>query len=264
MAFAIVRQSLRCYSTAKFIGSSIPGLKIYPNFLEAPSHKELQERALRLHQKILSHLHDSSTQSCTTHLSKQHNLTSKEYYRQVQIEDEDGANIRGQHFEKYGEEGHKLTYFIDNINLPNCVRTGLLPRVLQIPEISSLAPTSYPLNWNFTFNTYSTLENRPGKLAGFDFHKDIKSNGEITMIYSCGAPSEFQIRLPQEPAGVQTFPLLSNSLVLLSKEARWDYEHCVVPVTVETDPSPLKNELASIKRISLVLGCTRLRPERNI
>lgn len=261
MASSIGRQSQRCFSTAQFIGSSIPGLRIYPNFLSQVQQKELQESALGLHQMILSRLQSSPTQSCTTYLSKYHNLKSKEYYRLVPIEDELGEKINGQHFEQYGDEGHKLTYFIGNQNLPEFIKSGMLPRVLQIPEVSAYSQ-GIPLNWNFTFNTYAITKDRPSKLPGFDFHKDIKSNGEITMIYSCGAPAEFQIRLPQEPTSIQRFPLLSNGLVLLSKEARWDYEHCVVPLTGESAPSLLDKELALIKRISLVLGCSRLSSRR--
>src|SRR3990167_1715835 len=99
-----ISRSQRCFSTAQFIRSSIPGLIIYSDFISHVDQKALQEKALQLHQMILSHLHSIPSQSCTAHLSKYHNLKSKEYYRLVQIEDALGEKISGQHFEQYGEE----------------------------------------------------------------------------------------------------------------------------------------------------------------
>lgn len=245
--------TFKTHEGAFSLKTSIPGLGIYPNFLSTLSHEELQEQAVGFYQKIRGCLQNSSIQTGTTYLSKYHNLKSKEFYRIIQMEDEE--KISGQHFETYGEDGHTLTYFIGTKNLPLFIKNGLLSRVLKLSEISDLSQGRL-LNWNLTFNTYSVTENQPTHLPGFDFHKDIKSNGEITMIYSTGAPSEFHIRHPDKPAEVQKFPLFSNSLLLLSKEARWDYEHCVVPVPIEGEQIGLHKEIDSIKRISIVLGCS--------
>jgi len=51
--------------------------------------------------------------------------------------------------------------------------------------------------------------------------------------------------------------LTPGSLFLLSGESRWDWEHRVVPKTLEEAESPaiIGNNSEEISRISLVLGC---------
>ncbi|GAB4226020.1 MAG: hypothetical protein Tsb0021_01590 [Chlamydiales bacterium] len=254
---SLIRQTPRCFSTSSRGnspgGSFVPGLHIFHDFLPKSQQSELQKKAIDLYKAVLNTQVSSDLKRRKIFLSHSHNLKSDEYYRLIEIEDVPGKKIRGQHFEKYGEDGHKLTYFIGNNNLPKFLRNSLVPRVLQIPEVMALRQDK-TLNCNFTFNTYAKANERASKLAGFGFHKDIESNGELTVIYSIGAHSEFQIRYPNDEDKALTIPLLSHSLILLSKGARWDYEHRVIPVTIE-DCSPLfQNEVETIRRISLVLG----------
>lgn len=247
--------------------SSIHGLKVFHNFLGTSYKNEIQEKSVDLFQKILSNLHSAPGQQATTYLSQQHNLKTKEYYWLVKIANENElnskpgiqSNVYGQHFKKYGEEGHTLTYFIGNQNLPEFIRTGLVNRVLEIPEVNELSEDSpLPLDWNFTFNTYAMAKDESSKLPGFDFHKDIPSNGAITMIYSIGARSEFQIRHPEKPSEAHAISLDSDSLILLSGPARWDYEHRVVPVKIEKNCPLIEIQNEAIMRISLVLGCSKV------
>ncbi|MEM1283418.1 MAG: alpha-ketoglutarate-dependent dioxygenase AlkB [Chlamydiota bacterium] len=244
---------LKCCSQTRLIS----GLYIYPDFLPPEDQKNLQEKVINLHTYIVNESKNSNSQRCQTFLSRYHNLSSDEHYRQIQLNDAQGNKVTCQHFEKYGESGHKLSYFIGNDNLPTFLQSSLLSRILQIPEVITITEDSQ-LNWNFTFNTYATTKTQPTKLAGFAFHKDIDSNGEVTMIYSLGASSTFHIRHPKKISDTLSVPLLPNSLLLLSKEARWDYEHCVVPVDVDKSSSLIETQLETIKRVSLVLGFTRI------
>jgi 2OG-Fe(II) oxygenase superfamily len=256
----LMRQTPRCFSTFvagySKLATPIPGLHIFHDFLRTDKQCKLQKKVINLQNAIVSSSTTGSLQRCKTFLSQYHNLNSDEYYRLVEVDDTSGRKIRCQYFEKYGEDGHKLSYFIGNKNLPKFFQNNLVPRVLQIPEVIAITQGE-PLDWNFTFNSYATTESRPSKLAGFGFHKDIESNGEVTMIYSMGAQSEFQVRHPRNIDESLTIPLLSNSLVLLSEEARWDYEHRVVPVVVNDSISLLENEVENIRRMSLVLGFWR-------
>ncbi len=227
------------------ISRAIPGLHVFHSFLK--NDKVVQEKAINLQKAILQSSSMGSLQSDRTYLSRYHNLKSSEQYSLVTVADESGHKITALYFKKYGEEGHHLTYFIGNNNIPGFIRNDLITRVSRIPQVSALGDR---LNWNFTLNTYAVAGER---MAGFDYHKDVASNGEISLIYSLGAPSVFQIRHPEQKHLFKSMTLHPNMLIVLSQEARWDYEHRVVPVKVEHH-SPLAN---AIGRISLVLGCSK-------
>lgn len=254
--FSLLRQISSCISQeAAFyskVATAIPGLHVYQNFLEADAKCSLQKEAIQLHHAISTDAAGGSVRRGKTYLSKYQNLKSDEYYRLVKVDDGE-AELQCQYFERYGEDGHQLTYFIGNSNLPSFIKSQLIPRVLEIPEVVALTQ-SKPLNWNFTFNTYTSTANQSARIAGFDFHKDVASNGEATMIYSMGAQSKFHIRLPSEADKIHAFALQPNSLILLSREARWDYEHCVVPVEIADSLPLFASEVETIWRTSLVLG----------
>lgn len=242
----------RSFSTANCTVPS--GLYCYNNFLTESKKNILQEKAIELYQKIQM-LHPQRASSIR--LSKNHNLPNREYYKVISMVDEE-SKISAQHFEKYGDEGHTLTYFIGNAQIPKFIRAGLIARIATVPIVQEWIKNKTieeKVSWNFTFNTYS-LTNQKGDdqmLAGFPFHKDIASNGEITAIYSMGAAAEFEIRNPEHHAQKVLFSLEDNSLVLLSGAARWHWEHRVLPSPLNTSSSLSKGEKA-IHRISLVLG----------
>lgn len=255
MIFSLLRQMQGCISkNAAYysqLTTPIPGLHIYHDFLETDRKCDLQKEAIKLHHAISS---DTTVEHKKIHRSQSHNLPSHEYYRLVSFNDQEKMKITCQYFEKYGEDGHKLTYFIGNNNLPNFIKSMLISRVLEIPEVIALSQNKL-LNWNLTFNVYASELNQPRtEIPGFPFHKDIPSNGEATMIYSIGAGSEFQMRHPANADKIHAYPLYPNSLILFSKEARWDYEHRVVPVEIVDSPPLFTTALEKIWRISLVLG----------
>ncbi len=264
MTFSILRHLSR-YSARETIqhrsvSTAIPGLKHLPNFLDESQSKVLQDKAVGLYLKILQNLEHAPTVEGQTYLSKQHNLNTKKYFRLVNAEDDTKRTLKAQHFINYGAEGHGLTYFIGNNNIPEFIKTELITRVLEIPEVR-LLDNDKSANWNFTFNTYTTTSTNGSTLAGFDFHKDVASNGEITMIYSIGCIETqpvFEIRHPSQPSMIQTVPLTHNSLLLLDKVARWDCEHRVSPV-FGSNNSPLDDRMKTIYRMSLVLGVSRSR-----
>jgi alkylated DNA repair dioxygenase AlkB len=227
---------------------SIPGLVLRYDFLKNKQNEEIQKKAMELHQKIISQQNTPFIQLKKPFLSKNHNLKSNKSYYNIQFNDESNTKKSCQHFKAYNENGHTLTYFIGQKNIPNFIQEQLISRILDIPEVSNLKGAREG-DWNFTFNTYAS--DQSAKVPGFGYHKDIAFNGTITLIYSIGQQSIFNIRHPQEPDRVTSLPLVNNSLVLLSDTARWDYEHCVVPVAVDKETPQLGHQ---IRRMSLVLG----------
>lgn len=232
------------------LSTPVRGLYVYQNFLSSRQAVDVWQKAIGLHTVILHQV-----PSDRTFFSKNHNLRSEEHYRVVQITDKMHGDIRGQYFERYGENGHRLTYFMGSRNIPEFLKNNMISRTLQIPEVKALVRGGVD-EWNFTFNTYAISKIKATTLPGFDFHKDIASNGEATLIYSIGTSSKLQMRHPSRPLDVFEIPLLHNSLVLLSKEARWDYEHRVVPINISNDMALFEDGVESIKRISLVFGFT--------
>lgn len=220
----------------------IPGLVYQPDFLEENSRQSLCDQALQLHDKICTHRKGASM-----YKSQGHNLPFKKHYNLLHFEDILERKINAQHFVDYGGPGHELTYFINNQNVPNFIHEGLINRVSQIAPIQALASQSEtPLNWRFTFNVY---KEEGSKQAGFDWHKDIASNGEITSITTLFGAAIFQIRPEDKTSYSATYslPLPPGSTVVLSGESRWKWEHRVL-----SKESGVEN---SIGRISLVLGC---------
>ncbi|MCB1108897.1 MAG: hypothetical protein KDK44_04500 [Chlamydiia bacterium] len=171
-----------------------------------------------------------------TYLSKQHNLQSDEHYKIVQIKD--GTTVKqAQFFEKYGDKGHTLTYFMGNENIPTFVKEALIEPLTKTPEIAALGSR---LNWKLTVNNYSQNSK---ERAGFPWHMDIPSNGDITAIITLISQGTLEVSAEKKPEVADaTFHLIPGSMFLLSGEARWKCLHRVVPQK-------------GASRLSLVLGC---------
>lgn len=165
--------------------------------------------------------------------------------------------LDAQHFEKYGDEGHTLTYFIGNRNIPTFVRHGLVAPLLSVAEISALLyrkrqiDAGAELDWNLSLNVYRRSPHRPGSLAGFPYHMDTPSNGHITGIVTLLCDADVEMK-PSMEAAEATFraTLTPGSLFLLSGDARWRWVHRVLP-----RPLPQGTVGGPAQRVSLVLGC---------
>ena len=227
---------------SKGIPPPIPGLVYQPKFLAENVQRSLYAQALRLHDKICIHREGASF-----HKSQGHNLPFESHYRLLYFEDTPGRKINAQNFVDYGSPGHELTYFINNQNIPSSIHEELISRISQMEPVQALASQAKtPLNWRFTFNVY---KDQGTKQAGFDWHKDIATNGEITSITTIFGNATFQIRPEDKSSYSATYslPLTPGSIVLLSGDSRWKWEHRVL----SQEPSLTDG----IGRISLVLGC---------
>ena len=227
---------------SKGIPPPIPGLVYQPDFLAEKVQQSLYTQALRLHDEICAHREGASI-----HKSQGHNLPFEKYYRLLHFGDIPGRKINAQNFVDYGSPGHELTYFINNQNIPRFIHEELINRISQMGPVQTLtSQTETPLNWRFTFNVY---KEEGAKQAGFDWHKDIATNGEITSITTIFGNTTLQIRPEDKTSYSATYslPLIPGSIVLLSGDSRWKWEHRVL--SQETSITD------GIRRISLVLGC---------
>lgn len=229
----------------------IPGLKMVSLFVTDVDRFRIEQEAFRLHETIQKQAVFSKKKQARTYLSQQHNLPSEETYRPVLLEDENGKRINAQHFERYGEEGHQLTYFIGNNNIPSFVSKEIIAPMEKLDVVEKLKEKAgAPLIWNFTFNVYQSSKDNPQLIAGFPFHKDVASNGEITAIFTL--LSEAEVQMKHESGAEPTYSgiLKPGSLFVLSKEARWSWLHRIVPKALSNQQPE-----QSIHRMSLVLGC---------
>lgn len=223
--------------------AAIPGLIYQPDFLNKETLQLLREQTLELHDKICVHREGASE-----YQSQGHNLPFERHYRLLFFEDTPGKKINAQNFVDYGGTGHELTYFIGNHNIPSFIHENLISRISQMEPVQALSSKKEsPLNWRFTFNVYNK-EN--AQQAGFDWHKDIATNGDITSITTIFGNATFQI-CPEEStddAEVHSFSLTPGSFVGLTGDSRWKWKHRVLSQEI----SSLSDRIG---RISCVLGC---------
>jgi alkylated DNA repair dioxygenase AlkB len=227
---------------SKGIPPPIPGLVYQPDFLTKNTQQSLYAQAIQLHDKISTH-----REGAPVYKSQGHNLPFERHYKLLYFEDMPRRKINAQNFGDYGSPGHELTYFINNQNIPDFIHKELITRIRQMAPVQTLASQSEtPLNWRFTFNVY---KEEGAKQAGFDWHKDIGTNGEITSITTIFGNATFEIRPEDKTSYSATYslPLTSGSIVLLSGDSRWKWEHRVL--------SQETSAISGIGRISLVLGC---------
>jgi len=227
---------------------NIPGLIYIPDFLNEKSQQDLLKHSLILQSKIA----EIST-SASAYKSKSHNLNKDRFYKLLNLQDLPGRKINAQRFEDYGDTGHELTYFMHNHNIPAFIQELLIPRIEELDVVKKLklytAAQLQPFDWRFTFNIYNYSHARQ---PGFDWHTDIPANGDITSITTLLSSTDFELRKQSEPEITYSVPLSPGSIVLLSEEVRWGWEHRVVPQAHDfTVPQNM------ISRISLVLGCKR-------
>jgi hypothetical protein len=225
--------------------ASIPGLRFFPQFLREEDQNQIQKNAFALHNSI----HEAIVSSAKPRVSQKHNLQSVERYLNISLLDIDARELDAQHFAQYGEGGHELNYFIGNKNIPSFIKGSLIAPLENLEEIQKLMKEA-ELQWNFTFNIYAPSKEQPNFLPGFGWHTDADFNGMITVILTLLSEAEFQMKRASETEPAYKGLLTPGSLLMLSKEARWEWQHRVIP---KAFPASFSDK--SIGRMSLVLGC---------
>ena len=222
----------------------VPGLVLVDNFFNTKECEELISESLVIQTELSKY---ENKQLSSTNIpqpnfvkSENHNLTSKENFIRVTLEQAQNREINGEFFPRYGEEGHLLAYFRGNENLPDFIN-AVFPRIKQLIEDKSLITRELKDSWRLTMNFYKNIE---GTVSGFPFHVDIPANGVITMIMNIHREANFQITNGDD---IVDLKLPVGALVVLSGESRYKWKHRVLT-------SQSNSENLSIDRISLVLG----------
>jgi alkylated DNA repair dioxygenase AlkB len=98
-----------------------------------------------------------------------------------------------------------------------------------------------------TLNTYSM---GAAEVPGFPYHVDLPANGPITMIATLRRGATLELRHKDAAAGTtpERIILQPGSLVVLSGEARYEWEHRILS-------SPGSGGEEGISRVSIVFGC---------
>lgn len=231
------------------------GLEIHSDFFGQEQSSSVADLALDFFSKLQQAT--ATPVRGRTYLSQQHNLNSKEEYQSITLKDSQ-ASVKGELFSTYGGSGHQLAYFRGNHNIPQWVWGSVVKAVKELDAVKKLGPEH---SWNFTWNTYSRVQGEE-EGTGFAWHKDIPSNGDITVIYTLGQTALFSLRHPAEKLVEYTYRLPSDSLLILSDDVRWDWEHKVEVLGAESverllpqdDATLGKLNRVGLDRISLVLG----------
>ena len=249
----------------------MPGLLYLPQFVNAVQHNALVASCLALRRRVAAaadgqHAAAASIPQPEYVKSAEHNLRTEEAFVPVQVdddggdwpwplaEDEDLLRLRCEHFARYGEDGHELTYFRGNRNIPRFVSESVVKLAqMKVPAVKDLAAD---LNWKLTMNAYRAVQGSH-RTAGFPFHVDIPANGEVTMILSLQRGATLQLAhegdiQSQRLTAVEMEP---GGLLVLSGEARYNWRHRVLPMEDEhAEEMNGKRLEGDVRRISLVLG----------
>lgn len=249
-----------------FTFAAAPGLLVWRSFVEDPV--ALFPRAWKLADAV-SELAAASPQSS---VSPQHNLRNqREEYVSVVLPDA-GRSLNCEHFKSYGE-GHELTYFRGNRNLPSLV----LPVVEWLEALPAVQrevfegrsqrgrKTDRPLEWRLTLNRYQ-VRDIEARRAGFPWHRDIEANGASTMIVGLGTAGRIQFAentegeldgmkydAGEEPEPCVDVTLAPGDLLVLTGKARWDMIHRVVGE--DEAAAAAAGDAEGRARMEIVLGC---------
>ena len=80
----------------------------------------------------------------------------------------------------------------------------------------------------FTYNSVTIRTYYPGQ--GIDYHIDNDKAGQLIRIYSMLSEATMNLRLPKAKTAEMQIVLYPNSILSLSGDARWQYEHQILPV----------------------------------
>lgn len=248
----------------------VPGLALYRGFL--PNTPRVLAAALRCSARA----HELAAGGVPEH-SPAHNLAREARFVRVRVPGAAGE-AEGEHFAAYGD-GHRLTYFRGNKNVPPLdlppdwlASLGTLPSVADGVAAARQArgwSSAGQLKWRMTLNHYPTgTSERPG----FPWHRDLVANGAVTMILALAAPGRLQFGiLPDHADGrgglvtlapsrravasaataiqrgakiavVESMTLDPGDLLVISGPARWEFVHRVA-------------QGGGTERVSLVYGC---------
>lgn len=221
----------------------VPGLFFFRDFLPTSVSQDMTNAARKLMERLE---HDQQTSNRpalrTPIVPMKDSVHSEEAFWQFPV---DRPDSKCEFFPRYGEEGHSLAYFRGQRNLPEFVAEDVLPAILDVMVREQPGVDDEPLTidsdigWRFTINRYQTSN---GKLPGFPFHTDVETNGDVTMILNVQREAVFEIT---DAVHVVRIELPVGSLLILSGESRWQWQHRVADST----------EAEATERISLVLGC---------
>jgi alkylated DNA repair dioxygenase AlkB len=163
------------------------------------------------------------------------NFPSPRIYKQVALAQESGHTIHGQYFDdRYSSKGHDLVYFITNSNVPDyfaSYQKRLLSLLVQHQLMPAVPELHEEIRWKAVINAY---EPNPLQPPEFAWHIDVAINGEVTAILSLGEDAVLNMRPPpfdEDPSSWYSQVLKDGSLIVLSGDARWKWQHRVVAPT---------------------------------
>lgn len=215
--------------------------------------------------------------------SEEHNLAEERTYRSLLLpglarsrKENVAAAAQCEHFSAYGGEGHDLTYFRKNRNIPTVIYdNALAPHIATLEEVAEAADTAGTavrgLEWRMTLNAYRPVTESAAPVSLFPWHIDIAQNGHLTAILTLGRPgciqyaasAEYLDQHPDTPdlpteSNPLTIDLDPGSILVSSGDSRWHFLHRVIPSQQPLDADPphaIVGDPDGAQRYSLVFGC---------
>mmetsp|Transcript_27218 Transcript_27218/g.30312 ORF Transcript_27218/g.30312 Transcript_27218/m.30312 type:complete len:275 (-) Transcript_27218:46-870(-) len=253
---------VRCYERHTDV-QEVPGLVSYNNFLNEHEISSISKQMTQFNAEMRSSLKKSAHTSTKTNVpqpksvrSQNHNLSSEEDFLPLMCNDTiRKTTLQGAYFTRYGEDAHELAYFKGADNVPGFAWNLLSSKIIELPEVQAVSPRKDSLVWNTTLNYYGSRKTDGGNTeqAGFGFHKDIATNGDISVILSLGPTTSLEFKPDKEGATeTKRIHVGNGAMIILTGDARWKWIHRVVP-KIGVEPST--QDLDGWNRLSIVYGC---------
>ena len=284
----IPKPPFRCRRLSALTFADVPGLRIEEDYLPRDLQSVVFSEVRRA-----SDMADNEARGVARALaSPAHNLPRRSEYVPVALRlrgfagvdssAPDHVALSAEHFPHYGD-GHRLTYFRGNRNIPRLgLPEGFLDQLAspsavcgEIKEarkrLGRRRRSSEANQWRLTLNHYPTFtvfDDDGGRTedttrVGFPWHRDLEANGAVSLILGLGSPGRLEFGLeepahldlarpppadnrvehPERMTPVRSVTLEPGALLTMTGPARWRFVHRVLR---STDPCG--------ERASLVYG----------
>ena len=237
-------------SLAGTLYSAVPGLRIIPNYLPPKDLTNMREGGQCLNEAMRK---EPKKTMCVPFLLPLYSGgAGLVMSRKVQCTafPEDGK-LTADFIQRFSEDGHRILAFKGHKNIPSFIKATLIAHAQLLPEAVAVGGNELS-NWNCLANSYVDSGSPLERIRDFEFHQDGAFTGRISLIYSLGATAILKMRKYLDKR-VMDFEIPSNTLVVLSRGAHYDFEHRFVTINSQNAHFS-KNFEEVVRRMSIVLG----------
>jgi len=228
---AVIRRAL---TTAE--RTPIEGLNIHRKFFSPDERRDIVNATNAIMRQVRTMLKKES----------EYKRTQNHYY-EVPMPNGRGSVGLVRHFAD-DENGFARSCFVGSQHIPNSLLHKVIPRLQKISSVRTVSLLG-ALDWNMALSTHQLWrrKHRP-------FVREIKEYGQVNLITGCGQNALLRLREAGEKLIAYQTTLEDCDLVEMAGPARWNYEHCVIPIHDSKIPPIVQDGDSLIGRFSYAFG----------